>query len=96
MSVDGKDPRRFCSKTFDDAGGFDRPRSSVPKSFIKQYKDQAKNADHYREMTEFFSGAEDQDMLLDRSMLYILGSKYERADICLALKAVERDKGWIP
>lgn len=65
-------------------------------TFAQKYENGAQNLEHYREMVKWFGGAEDKEQLRDRTMLYILAPQYHRADICLALKAVERDKGWRP
>ena len=54
----------------------------------------AKDLDNFRQMRKFFSNAETREELSSAAMLFILDMSYDRADISLALKAVEFDKGW--
>lgn len=65
-------------------------------TWAEKYKEQAKNKEHFKEMTDFFEGAEDQIQISEMAVIFVLSPQYERSDICLALKAVERDKGWRP
>lgn len=63
-------------------------------TWVDRYKHAAIDRDRYEEMIKFLSDAEDVTTLHGRTIVFILNLKYERSDICLALKAIERDKGW--
>ena len=56
----------------------------------QQAQDQAK----YDRMVKLFSNAETKEDLERMAVLYIVDMSYPRVDIALALKAVEREKGW--
>lgn len=54
----------------------------------------AEQPEKYDRMVKLLGNAETKDDLELAAMLYIMDMSYPRADIALAVKAVEREKGW--
>jgi len=57
-------------------------------------RDHAENPEKYDRMVKFFSRAETKDDLTGASLLYVMDMSFSRADICLALKRIELERGW--
>jgi hypothetical protein len=66
----------------------------VPSKYFNRYSPQAKDYGRYAQMIIIFRNAESKEELNNLSILYIMDMSFERADICLALKTVEFEKGW--
>lgn len=72
----------------------DRKLSAEGRIF-RRYAPQAKDVWKFTQMVGFFREAETHDEMKRISvMMFIPDLSYERADICLALKVVELEKGW--
>lgn len=54
----------------------------------------ATDPEKYGRMVQVFRTADKADDLRMLSMMYVLDMSYPREDISLALKVVEKEKGW--
>lgn len=54
----------------------------------------AKSREDVIRMANVFRRSDTKKMMEDMAMLYILDLRYERGDICIAMKIVETEKGW--
>ena len=59
-----------------------------------EFRAQAEQPEKYDRMIKLLSAAETKEDMERVAVLYIMDMSYPRADIALAVKAVERDKGW--
>jgi len=55
---------------------------------------QAKDPEKFDQMVKFLSNTESKEDLVRALLLYVMDLSYDRADICLAEKAVLKAKGW--
>lgn len=55
---------------------------------------QPENEKQYERMVTAFSVADSKELMEKFALLYVMDRSYSRADICLAMKAVEIEKGW--
>ncbi len=54
----------------------------------------AKSREDAIRMANVFRRSDTKKMMEDMAMLYILDLRYDRGDICIAMKIVETEKGW--
>ena len=59
-----------------------------------RYVRNAKNPWKFTQMVKIMRMAQDEDDLKNISITFIVDLSFERADICLALKCVETERGW--
>jgi uncharacterized damage-inducible protein DinB len=68
----------------------------VKQEIFDRYKDGAKNPEKFERMIRMVGeGAETKaDMEKMIMMFFATDMSYHRADICLAMKVIEKDRGW--
>jgi hypothetical protein len=59
-----------------------------------KHREQAQDAAKYDAMVKLLVNATSKEELERMALLYIVDRSYPRADICLAIKAVELANGW--
>lgn len=60
-----------------------------------RHRAQAQDKTKYDRMVKLLGNAESKEELESMATLYIMDMSYPRADICLAIKAVELANGWV-
>ena len=59
-----------------------------------RYRKEAQDLEKYDQMVTLLSNAQSKEELEGMAVLYIMDMNFPRPDICLALKAIEHEKGW--
>lgn len=59
-----------------------------------EFRQQAQDHEKYDRMVKLLGNAATKEDMEQAALLFIMDLSYPRADIVLAIKAVEREKGW--
>ncbi len=61
---------------------------------LEQILSTAKDREAVVRMVNVFRRSDTKKMMEDMALLYILDLRYERGDICIAMKIIETEKSW--